>query len=220
MPIQTIESPRLYRQIAEQLSALIASGEFASGERLPAERDLANLLGVSRPSVREALVALEIAGRVEVRVGLGVFVAAPRPVGVTDPETRARWIIEGEVAAVAAREASPRDLVNLRRSVEEMRRLGLRRRSADTAADREFHLGIATATHNSVLLSVVQNLWDHGRGPIRKRTEHHFQTPELGPRVLREHQAILESLEARDEKAARAAMREHLDPVERLKKAV
>lgn len=218
MPIQTIESPRLYQQIAEQLSALIASGEFASGERLPSERELATLLGVSRPSVREAFVALEIAGSVEVRVGLGVFVAAPRPAAATDPETRARWLIEGEVAAVAAREATPKDLAHLRRSVEEMRRLAFRKRSAD-AADREFHLGIATATHNKVLLSVVQNLWDHGRGPTRKRTEHHCQTPELRPRVLRDHQAILESLEARDERGARIAMRQHLDHVERLAKA-
>lgn len=223
MPIQTIESQRLYRQIAEQLSSLIASGEFVSGERFPSERELAALLGVSRQSVREALIALEIAGRVEVRVGAGIYVAAPRPVAVADPETegqgpfellRARWLIEGEIAAVAAREATPKDLASIRWAVEEMRRLGFRNQTADTA-DRDFHLGIATATHNSALLSVVQNLWDRGRGAIWKRMEHHFQTPELRAAVLRDHQAILEGLEARDEKAARTAMRQHLDRVER-----
>ncbi len=131
MPIQTIESQRLYRQIAEQLSALITSGEFAIGQRLPSERELAASLGVSRPSVREALIALEIAGRVEVRVGAGIYVAAPHPIAVSDPDTegqgpfellRARWVIEGEVAALAARLATPEDLLAIRSAVEEMRR--------------------------------------------------------------------------------------------------
>src|SRR3954468_23424078 len=74
MPLQAVESSRLYRQIAEQLRGLIAGGEFAPGARLPAERDLARQLGVSRPSVREALIALEVEGWVEVRTGSGIYV--------------------------------------------------------------------------------------------------------------------------------------------------
>ena len=81
MPIQAIDSDRLYKKIARQLSDLIAAGEFNPGQRLPSERELAQLLGVSRPSVREALIALDIEGKVEVRVGTGVFVAAPPPPG-------------------------------------------------------------------------------------------------------------------------------------------
>ena len=77
MPLQVVEPVRLYRQIAGQIASLIDSGEFAAGARLPAERELATLLGVSRTSVREALISLEIAGRVEVRVGTGVFVRGP-----------------------------------------------------------------------------------------------------------------------------------------------
>ena len=77
MPIQAIEPRRLYRQIADQLRALIAAGEFALGSRLPPERDLATQLGVSRPSVREALIALEVEGLVEVRMGSGIYVTAP-----------------------------------------------------------------------------------------------------------------------------------------------
>src|SRR5512142_3187153 len=106
MPIQTVDTDRLYRKIARQLSELIASGEFAPGQRLPAERELAQQLGVSRPSVREALIALEIEGKVEVRVGAGVFVAPPRPVGLPPLSTdegegpfeliRARRVVEGE----------------------------------------------------------------------------------------------------------------------------
>src|SRR5207302_7198003 len=113
MPIHSIEPRRLYRQIADQIRALIRSREFAAGARLPPERDLARQLGVSRPSVREALIALEVEGYVEVRIGSGVYViertAAPDPL----PEDsgpfeliRARWLIEAECAALAARHAT------------------------------------------------------------------------------------------------------------------
>src|SRR5947209_3168336 len=78
MPLQAIGSQRLYRQIAGQVRALITEGEFPTGSRLPAERDLARQLGVSRPSVREALIALEVEGWVEVRTGSGIYVQEPR----------------------------------------------------------------------------------------------------------------------------------------------
>src|SRR3954468_149124 len=103
MPLQAVESQRLYRQIAEQIRALIARGEFATGSRLPAERDLARQLGVSRPSVREALIALEVEGLVDVRIGSGIYVRAPDAAVATDaPEAaagpfellRARYVIE------------------------------------------------------------------------------------------------------------------------------
>src|SRR5439155_1085986 len=77
MPFQSIEPRRLYRQIADQIRKLIASGEFPAGARLPPERDLAKQLGVSRPSVREALIALEVEGRVGVRIGSGIYVQGP-----------------------------------------------------------------------------------------------------------------------------------------------
>lgn len=96
MPIQLIDNQRLYRQIADQLRALIDSGEFPPGSRLPAERELAKLLGVSRASVREAMIALEVIGLVDVRVGNGVLVCEP-PVQVLSDEpvmtqvTRNQW---------------------------------------------------------------------------------------------------------------------------------
>ncbi len=223
MPIRAVESLRLYRQIADQLSTLIASGEFAKGARLPSERDLALQLGVSRPSVREALIALEIEGKVDVRVGAGIYVAAPRPVAVTDRTTegqgpfellRARWLIEGEIAAEAARNATADDLDAVGAAVTEMRRRQRQMRDAE-AADRDFHLGVAKAAHNSALSSVVHNLWDQGRGAIWKRMEHHFQTPELRAATLRDHRAILEALEAHDRRSARTAMRQHLERVDR-----
>ena len=81
MPLQTVENRRLYRQIADQIAALIEKGEYGAGERLPPERDLAKQLGVSRPSVREALIALEVEGLVEVRIGSGIYVLAPGGAG-------------------------------------------------------------------------------------------------------------------------------------------
>ena len=113
MPLQAVEPQRLYRQIAEQLRQLIARGEFALGSRLPAERDLATQLGVSRPSVREALIALEVEGVIEVRTGSGIYVKAwpgPTPAASGNGPTewgplevmRARLLVEPEVAALAA----------------------------------------------------------------------------------------------------------------------
>jgi DNA-binding FadR family transcriptional regulator len=90
MPLQSIEPRRLYRQIADQIRALIKSGEFGAGSRLPPERDLARQFGVSRPSVREALIALEVEGLVDVRIGSGIYVRAPSEGAINDaPEALA-----------------------------------------------------------------------------------------------------------------------------------
>jgi DNA-binding FadR family transcriptional regulator len=221
MPIQTIDSDRLYRKIARQLSGLIDAGEFKPGERLPAERELAQQFGVSRPSVREALIALEIQGKVEVRVGSGVFVATPRPTvvrcAVEEGEgpfelIQARKLIEGETAAVAAREATSAEVEAIGVAVEEMHRCHQRGESTD-AADRSFHTNIARATHNHVLASVVQMLWDEGRGAIWKTMEKHFQTPALRAATLRDHRAVHEAIAEHDARAARTAMHRHLSRV-------
>ena len=223
MPIEIVESTRLYRKIAEQLSALIASGELPEGGRLPSERDLAVQLGVSRPSVREALIALEVAGKVEVRVGAGIFVSTRRPVAVPDPLTegqgpfeliRARWLFEGEVASEAASSATPEDLRLVRLAITQMQQRQ-RKRLGEDEADRDFHVGVARATHNSAVVGVVVDLWDRGRGAIWKRMEHHFQTPELRASTLRDHSAVLAALEARDPAGARGAMHAHLERVDR-----
>src|SRR5881398_2569076 len=126
MPIQTLEPQRLYRQIAEQLRTLMTQGEFTPGERLPAERDLAKQLGVSRPSVREALIALEVEGWVEVRGGAGVFVLerarraqeSRKKVPPTEwgplELIRARRVIEGEIASLAATQAKRKHVQAIR----------------------------------------------------------------------------------------------------------
>src|SRR5262245_59041456 len=123
MQIDAIDNRRLYRQIADQISRLIENGEFAAGSKLPAERELAELLGVSRPSVREALIALEVEGLVEVRGGSGVVVldrraarrdaAAAPPAGPFDV-IKARWIVESECAALAASNATAEQLQRMK----------------------------------------------------------------------------------------------------------
>src|SRR4051812_18525468 len=146
MPIHAVDTDRLYRKIAKMISELIAAGEFVPGQRLPGERDLARQLGVSRPSVREALIALEVEGKVEIRVGSGVFVCPPRKLpggSLLEPGEgpfeliRARWVLEGETAAIAAEVATAPDRDEMHRAIDDLRESSNPRDSE--AADRRLH---------------------------------------------------------------------------------
>src|SRR5262249_48726740 len=162
MPIQAIDTDRLYRRIATHLSDLIAKGEFIPGQRLPPERELAMQLNVSRPSVREALIALEIEGKVEVRVGSGIYVSQPRPLPIASDDEgegpfellRARSVVEGETAALAARAGTDEEIAEIRAAVDELKQTLVHGKSSD-GADRRFHVAIARATHNGPLVAVV-----------------------------------------------------------------
>jgi len=219
MPIHAVESRRLYRQIADQIAALIEKGEYGAGSRLPPERDLAKQLGVSRPSVREALIALEVEGYVEVRVGSGVYVTPERAAASeaslpTDSGPfeliRARWIIEAECAALAARHATRAQVRAIDESIDEMESQR-DRGTMPLGADRQFHLRIAEASGNSALALVVKTLWDQRQGPLFLRLEHHFDTPALWTVAIREHRDIAGAIARHDASAARASMRRHMD---------
>jgi DNA-binding FadR family transcriptional regulator len=222
MPLQTLEPQRLYRQIAEQLRALISKGEFKPGERLPAERDLAKQMGVSRPSVREALIALEVEGWVEVRTGSGVFVlerSAQRNGHDTKvPETewgpleliRARRVIEGEIAALAAAHAKRKDCTAIRNAIDLMQQ-DTERGIAPLAGDRAFHTAIAQAAGNTVLVDTVQMFWDARRGPLFERLGDYFESVPSWRTAIGEHEAILEAIRAHDAEGARTAMQAHMD---------
>ena len=148
------------------------------GARLPAERDLARQLGVSRPSVREALIALEVEGWVEVRTGSGVYVldrtTGNRP-GASEAIAPAEWgplelirarrVVEGEIAAMAATLAKRKDIDAMRKAIESM--------TADAdqgvmplEGDRAFHTAIVQTSGNVVLVETVQTFWDSRRGPL------------------------------------------------------
>jgi DNA-binding FadR family transcriptional regulator len=188
---------------------------------LPAERELATLLGVSRTSVREAVISLEIAGLVEVRVGSGIFVTGP----VAEDDARrdkgpgpfellnARKLVEGEIAALAATTATPGDLAFLQQAVARMTAhvddFAIREET-----DRDFHIGIAKATGNSSLELVVEGLWNQ-RAELWGRMQQHFHTEALARLTIRDHAAILAAIAARDGNAARAAMRRHIGRVAR-----
>ena len=219
MPLQTIEPRWLYRKIADQLRVLIRDGEYAVGTRLPAERDLALQLGVSRPSVREALIALEVEGLVEVRSGSGVHVLAreaPPSARSVGPGVfglfeifRARQLVEGEIAAVVARQASKPLLRELRAALAQM--------EADIAAgtlpiegDRRFHLRIAEAADNGPLLRTVTELYDMRNSPLFEHFGQHFESAGSWRVAVAEHRRVLEALAAHDPDAARAAMHRHL----------
>ena len=228
MPLRAVETTRLYRQIAGQIVALIDNGEFSAGSRLPPERELAGLLGVSRTSVREAIIALEIAGRVEVRVGTGIFVTGHAS-RMAPPSTNtlvgdsgvgpfellaARAVIEGETAALAAKHARKTDIAVLRETIVRMRDRADDNAERD-AADRAFHVRIAEATRNGALAHAVASLWDQRRGDLWARIEVHFHTAALRAKTLADHEAIVAALAARDADGARKAMHRHLERVAR-----
>jgi DNA-binding FadR family transcriptional regulator len=222
MPLPTIEPQRLYRQIAEQLRLRMGQSEFAAGSRLPAERDLAKQLGVSRPTVREALIALEVEGWVEVRSGSGVYVrerAVNQRTAPTDPLPpewgpleliRARRVVEGETAALAAIQAKRRDIAAMRQAIASMAQdseQGL----APLAGDRAFHTAIVQACGNGVLVETVQTFWDSRHGPVFQRLGGHFETVPSWRAAMQEHELVLAAIRSRDPAAARDAMHSHMD---------
>jgi DNA-binding FadR family transcriptional regulator len=219
MHIRPVETRRLYRQIADQIRTLIGSGAAAPGARLPAERDFARQLGVSRPSLREALIALEMEGLLDVRVGSGIYVAQvngrARAADLGDASgpfevIRARRLIEGECAALAARHASPAQLRAIRKAHAHMLKEAKRHHNP-LGADRAFHVCIAEAAGNSALVLVVQTLWDQRMGPLYRALELKLEYPAMAAETAREHQAVLAAIERRTPGAARAAMRRHMD---------
>jgi len=222
VPLQTVEPQRLYRQIAGQLRALISAGEFAVNARLPAERDLAKQLGVSRPSVREALIAMEVEGWVEVRTCSGVYVLDRSRNGQgsrteLSPDEwgpleliRARRVIEGEIASMAALQAKRKHIDAIARALDTMR-IDAGRGVLPLEGDRAFHTAIVESCGNVVLIETVQRFWDSRRGPLFERLGGYFETVQSWLAAIEEHEAILQAVRDRDAAAARLAMHAHMD---------
>jgi GntR family uxuAB operon transcriptional repressor len=216
-------SDRSYQRLAAQILGLIAQGEFKLGERLPSERALAERFDISRTSVRESMIALELQGAVEVRGGSGIYVtqaSSPAATRSFMPETgpgpfellRARCLIESEIASLAAETRKDGDLDRIFTALSDMREY-IDDKEKNEAADQLFHLRIAESTGNSVLLQMVTEMWAQARGPVWTKIEHHFHTPDLRLASHADHQRIFKALLARDPVAARAAMRAHLERV-------
>jgi len=213
------DTRKLYQRVAESLTAAIVAGQYEIGSRLPAERDLAIEFAVSRPTIREAMIALEMRGMVEARNKSGVYVIANRPgdgrlneldVGAFEL-IEARTMIEGEVAALAAIAINDDTIVRLRALLDAMSLEVDQRGKVDV--DREFHLLIASASDNSIMISMIESLWDiRESSPMCVHMFAQARRNGVAPRV-EEHRAIVDALAARDSKAARHAMRNHLTRV-------
>ncbi|TFI57642.1 FadR family transcriptional regulator [Sphingomonas parva] len=211
-----VPARKLYQRIAEDIAAAIADGRYRPGTRLPGERDLAEEFAVSRPTIREAMIALEIRGMVEARQGSGIYVTqAPPPAG-RSPEldvgafelNEARILFEGEAAALAATSIEDETLAALDRVLESMAGAGESPGAVD--ADREFHLLIAEGTGNSIVRSVVEMLWQiRESSPLCVHMFGKARREGVTPRVA-EHRLIVDALRARNPQAAREAMRAHL----------
>lgn len=230
MPVEAIQTKRLFQQVFEQLAKLIAEGEFPIGKRLPAERDLARQLGVSRATVREAMIALELSGLVEVRVGSGVFVIATRrngtaPAAATGSDgvepipdlglgpfelIEARRLVEGQVAYLAAQQIQASDFAALEASLNlmaEEHRSGFQTENGD----RRFHVAIARATRNNALIKIVELLWDlREASPLWAKLHERVRAAQVRPASLDDHLRVLEALRAGDPVLARETMDAHL----------
>jgi GntR family transcriptional regulator, transcriptional repressor for pyruvate dehydrogenase complex len=217
--LRQVETKRLYQHIADQIRSLIQSGGFPAGGRLPPERDLAQQLGVSRPSLREALIALEIAGAVEIRKGSGVYVcrlperpaaSAIAAMGESPSELmQARAALEGSVIVIACAHVTPVWLGQLRATIDAMRAQVKAGRSP-LEYDRAFHLCVAEMSGNSVMLRLVTELFDERHSPISSRLSGHSETIHTWGVALLEHETIYRAIEERDPLAAQSAIRMHL----------
>jgi GntR family transcriptional regulator, transcriptional repressor for pyruvate dehydrogenase complex len=225
MPLQPLETQRLYQQAAGQIRDLIRSGEYGPGARLPPERELAKRLRISRPTVREAMIALEIAGMIEIRAGAGIFVcdksapgrhtilpaldAGPSPFDLLE----ARRLLECESVERAAKSASNADLASIEEALVDME-VALAKGHDGRDADRLFHARIARAAGNSVFAALVDGLWEGMSAPLFHNLSNLTRLSEQGRMTIRDHRAILHCLVARDPVGARAAMAAHLNHVE------
>ena len=210
---------RLYQRLARILFDELATRKYAIGDRLPAERELSLEHGVSRPAVREALIALEVQGYIEVRLGAGAFVRRlpgdeeHQGFAITAFElTEARLVFEGEAAALAAVHITDEELDELDALVEQIGRENLKTEVTEDA-DREFHFAIARATRNAAMVMTLENYWRvRSTSPECALLHDKARSAKVRP-VVSEHSAIAVALRARDPVAARAAMRAHLSAV-------
>jgi len=222
MPTQVVSPLRLYQQIAGQIIDLIERKPIKLGQRLPPERDLAVQFKVSRPVVREALVALEIAGAIEVRTGSGAFVRLQRSKGSTDALQKidagpspfelinARKLIEPAVAAQATLRRSEKDLASIANSLRLFERLWKGTHWEALEADRVFHLEIARAAHNDTVFKIIEGLWGDMFGPIFAVLSGRTQLANKKLITLYDHRTIFGCIERGDARGAEAAMHNHL----------
>lgn len=220
---KTIQLSRLYEQIVSQIEESLLSGTLKPGDQLPPERELAQRFGVSRTAVREAIRALREKGLVEAFAGRGTFItnasseAVRQSLGwmarIGQPDGSAqlvevREILEPEIAARAAERAEEKDLAAMREAVAAMD-AAANDAEAFIEADLDFHLAIAEAAENAIILTLIDSIV----GLLREQRMRTFSVPGGPSRGQFHHKRVLEAIERRDPNAAREAMRTHLEQV-------
>lgn len=203
---------RLFWSIVDKIEASINSGVYSPGARLPPERELAETFKISRPTVREAIIALEVRNKVVVKTGSGVYVAQSTQPNDLQKKvnafevTQARALIEGEVAAIAATSITEEELERLHQTIVDMESSQL-----EAAADKEFHEIIAHSTRNNAMILSVKNLWKLRSSTPEIIEDYDSVCSKDISKTLAEHTAIYQALKAGDATQARIAMHSHFN---------
>ena len=223
MNFHPIKPKKVSTQIAEQIRSSILAGEFAPGDKLPPERELAEMFGVSRPSVREALNVLSSTGLVSSYQGGGTVVKSLVEITAGNPLTElirseneraldvieVRKCMESWTAYYAAQRALPDDVRRMEEIIAGMERnLELRQPSEDL--DANLHIVIARATHNIVWLHLMQSLFDAMKEFQQTVWRAVYLTQEDHQLLYTHHKAIVDAIKLKDAEAARDAMISHL----------
>jgi len=220
---RAVKTSRLYELIVQQVEESIVKGQLKPGDQLPAERELAQHFGVSRTAVREAVKTLREKGLVEAYSGRGTFVTSGSSQSIRQSLdlisrisqqegsvhlAELRAILEPEIAALAASRIEEQLLTTMRDAVSAMD-LGLDDPDAYIEADLDFHLALAEAVENPLILSLLDSIV----GLLRDQRSRIFNVDGGPERGQFHHKRILAAIERRDADAARAAMRAHLEQV-------
>ncbi len=219
MELQAIKTDRLYVKVAEQLSSLISEGSIPPGKRLPSERELAAKLNVSRPTIREAMIALELSGIVQIKTGSGIYVTDRKPLLVIEDKgigpfeiLELRSILEVEGAGMAALHITPEQIQALRIAILEMEEEE-KQPDATEKADWKFHSIIASASQNSAISSVVDWLWQlRSQSDLSSAFAERLREDGIHPRI-QDHTDIVNALESGEPEKAKSAMKRHIDNV-------
>lgn len=230
MPFQKIEAERLSQSVVSQIETLILRGILKPGERLPAERDLSDRMGVSRPSLREAIADLQARGLLVSRQGAGVYVGdvlgsafSPALVGLFGSHEEAvfdylafRRDMEGLAAERAAQFGTESDLQVIAAILAKMEAAHLKRDPSDEAdLDASFHMAIIEASHNVVMLHMMRSMYDLLRQGVFYNRQVMFQARDIRDSLLAQHRAINAAVQARDGTGARLAVAAHMGFVKR-----
>jgi GntR family transcriptional repressor for pyruvate dehydrogenase complex len=230
MPFRPVTPEKLSTAVVRQVEELILRGILQPGARLPPERELAERLGVSRPSLRDAIAQLQQAGLLSAKPGAGVFVAdvlgsafSPALTALFARHDEAaidylsfRRDMEGLAAERAARLGSDTDLAVISAVFAKMESAHATRSAKEEAAlDAQFHMAIIEASHNVVMLHMMRSMYELLRGGVFYNRQVMFKQQTKRAVLLDQHRAIHDALMARDAAGARAAVEAHLSYVER-----